>query len=44
MIFLSLLPFALWESCRWATVPAVTIISFLLLGGWADRQQCCVHK
>ncbi|PSC74369.1 UPF0187 chloroplastic [Micractinium conductrix] len=32
MIFLSLLPFALWESCRWATVPAVTIISFLLLG------------
>ncbi|KAL4421772.1 hypothetical protein ABPG77_009755 [Micractinium sp. CCAP 211/92] len=32
IIYLSLLPFALFDSCRWATVPITCLISFLLLG------------
>ena len=32
MIWLTLLPFALWDSCRWAMVPLAIVISFLLLG------------
>ncbi|PSC69999.1 low-CO2 inducible [Micractinium conductrix] len=32
MIWLTLLPFTLWDSCRWAMVPISLIVSFLLLG------------
>ncbi|GAB4816433.1 hypothetical protein N2152v2_003479 [Parachlorella kessleri] len=32
MIWLTLLPFALWPACEWATVPLSGIIAFLLLG------------
>ncbi|GAB4817593.1 hypothetical protein N2152v2_004639 [Parachlorella kessleri] len=32
IIWLTLLPFTLWPTCGWSTVPLVTIISFLLLG------------
>lgn len=29
---LTLLPFTLWDSCRWAMLPIAGIVSFLLLG------------
>jgi hypothetical protein len=32
MIWLTLLPFTLWDSCGWATLPITGIVSFLLLG------------
>lgn len=32
IIWLSLLPFSLWEPCHWSLVPACVLISFLLLG------------
>ncbi len=32
MIWLTLLPFALWPTCAWGTVPLSGIIAFLLLG------------
>ncbi|KAI7845435.1 hypothetical protein COHA_000987 [Chlorella ohadii] len=32
IIWLTLLPFALWDSVGWATVPLSVIVSFLLLG------------
>ena len=32
MIWLTLLPFALYASCGWATIPMAGIIGFLLLG------------
>ena len=32
MCWLSALPFALWEPCRWGVVPIATIISLLVLG------------
>ncbi|KAL4435491.1 hypothetical protein ABPG77_006253 [Micractinium sp. CCAP 211/92] len=32
MIWLTLLPFTLWDSCRWAMLPIAGIVSFLLLG------------
>ncbi|KAL4856957.1 hypothetical protein ACK3TF_002657 [Chlorella vulgaris] len=32
MIWLTLLPFTLWDSCRWAALPITFIVSFLLLG------------
>lgn len=32
IIWLSLLPFSLWESCRWGIVPLSMLVSFLLLG------------
>ncbi len=32
MIWLSLLPLTLWESCGWAMLPFALIIAFLLLG------------
>ncbi|KAI3425146.1 hypothetical protein D9Q98_008917 [Chlorella vulgaris] len=32
MIWLTLLPFTLWDSCRWASLPITFIVSFLLLG------------
>ena len=32
VIWLTLLPFTLWQSCGWALVPMSLIIAFLLLG------------
>jgi predicted membrane chloride channel (bestrophin family) len=32
IIWLSMLPFSLWEPCRWAEVPVCTAVAFLLLG------------
>ncbi|KAI7836516.1 hypothetical protein COHA_009617 [Chlorella ohadii] len=32
MIWLSLLPFTLWDTCHWATVPVTALVAFLLLG------------
>jgi hypothetical protein len=32
MIWLTLLPFSLWGSCGWATIPLCGLIAFLLLG------------
>ncbi|PRW33726.1 UPF0187 chloroplastic [Chlorella sorokiniana] len=32
MIWLTLLPFTLWDSCHWAMLPIAGIVSFLLLG------------
>jgi predicted membrane chloride channel (bestrophin family) len=32
MIWLTLLPFTLWDSCGWAMLPITGIVSFLLLG------------
>ncbi|KAL4853126.1 hypothetical protein ACK3TF_005820 [Chlorella vulgaris] len=32
MIWLTLLPFTLWDSCGWASVPLSCIVAFLLLG------------
>ncbi|PRW56885.1 UPF0187 chloroplastic [Chlorella sorokiniana] len=32
MIWLTLLPFTLWDSCRWAMLPIAILIAFLLLG------------
>ncbi|KAI3424164.1 hypothetical protein D9Q98_009523 [Chlorella vulgaris] len=32
MIWLTLLPFTLWDSCGWASVPLSSIVAFLLLG------------
>jgi len=32
VLWLLLLPLALWGSCGWAMVPTVMIISFVLLG------------
>ncbi|EFN53422.1 hypothetical protein CHLNCDRAFT_136634 [Chlorella variabilis] len=32
MIWLTLLPFSLWDNCGWASVPLCGIIAFLLLG------------
>jgi hypothetical protein len=32
MIWLTLLPFTLWDSCRWGTFPIAFIVAFLLLG------------
>lgn len=29
---LSLLPFTLWDTCHWATVPVTALVAFLLLG------------
>ena len=34
MIWLTLLPFTLWDNCGWAMLPITFIISFLLLGEW----------
>ncbi len=32
MIWLTLLPFTLWDNCGWAMLPITFIVSFLLLG------------
>ena len=32
MIWLTLLPFTLWDSCRWGMFPIAFIVAFLLLG------------
>ncbi|KAK9836901.1 hypothetical protein WJX74_010844 [Apatococcus lobatus] len=32
VLWLSFLPFTLWEGCRWAIVPGCAILAFLLLG------------
>ena len=36
MIWLTLLPFTLWDSCRWGMFPIAFIVAFLLLG-----EHCC---
>ena len=36
MIWLTLLPFTLWDNCGWAMLPITFIVSFLLLG---EQQQ-----
>ena len=47
MIWLTLLPFTLWDSCRWGMFPIAFIVSFLLLGehrclhASAVLQPCC---
>lgn len=43
ILWLLLLPLALWAPCGWSSVPIVAIISFVLLGAcccW--RQSICV--
>jgi hypothetical protein len=48
MIWLTLLPFSLWESCRWSMIPLACLIAFLLLGGCSAVQcsavlSCCAR-
>lgn len=31
-MWLSFLPFSLWDACHWVTIPASGVIAFLLLG------------
>lgn len=45
VIWLTLVPFTLWEPCGWATVPLCLIIAFLLLGGCSDScTASCLHS
>ena len=32
VIWVTILPFTLWDQCRWLTTPAAAVIAFLLLG------------
>ena len=32
MIWVTILPFTLWDQCRWLTTPVAAVIAFLLLG------------
>lgn len=34
ILWLLLLPLALWGSCGWGMVPTIAVISFVLLGKW----------
>jgi hypothetical protein len=42
MIWLTLLPFSLWGTCGWTTVPLAFIIAFLLLGEPWVMCFCCL--
>jgi len=33
-IWLTFLPFSLWDTCGWWTLPVSVMVSFLLLGEW----------
>ena len=37
MIWLTLLPFTMYESAGWGTVPLATMIAFLLLGALCNQ-------
>jgi hypothetical protein len=41
MIWLTLLPFTLWDNCGWAMLPITFIVSFLLLGKQSSCCCCC---
>jgi predicted membrane chloride channel (bestrophin family) len=47
IIWLTVLPYALWAKLAWATIPAVGLISLLLLGMTSSAchmpAPCCVH-
>lgn len=32
MAWLTILPFALWDTCGWAMLPVMAIVAFVLLG------------
>jgi hypothetical protein len=40
MIWLTLLPFSLWDTCGWATLPVTLAVAFILLGEprWAGAR------
>lgn len=38
VIWITLLPLTLWESCGWAMLPLALLIAFLLLGGRCRHQ------